>query len=712
MVVGVGTMLIYALDLFKHDLTVPFNYWGDTLWFTTIAKAIDEGSGPYFIPSLSAPFGLPSASFPAITHFDWLVMSVLAIPFDGPGKIINLFWILSVMATSVSAFYSFLLIGLRRYWLVAMLAASYSILTYTLLRNTAHINLVYFAVPPLCVLVYYLACGMPDRRRRLIVCVGLSAILIQGFDYIYYNFYTCILLAYASAQGYCSYKDSRFLRLGAFFICLTIAATTLNLTPAFYSWYKHGAPSGLDYKASAEAEIYGLKIRHLLTPSPNSPVPGLSAWASKDVSAGFPLENENSGARLGLLGSIGFLILVMTWFSALAPIQHLVDNRQRALAGLVLICVLVATVGGFGAIFNLLVDDFRAYNRISVFIAFFSLAGLGIFTENLLRSRSQRTVLVAAVAVCAVAGLSFADQLSGARHIQQRATADRALFEEEAEIVAKAEALLPNGVAVLQMPALTFPLEEKAANMLTYDHARPFLHSKHLRWSWPSFLDDHRAWQAQIVKLTASEKIAALKDHGFRAIWVDRLGYEDGGLAYEAQLVEAGLTPNITSKSGRWAVYEIPHQRSTLSSGDLGNGTVSSSRSSSSEQSSILNTELFHGSSLIEFTGWSVPESQHRWSEMNEATITVDLHGDAVTATTIRIKGFTHGRQSTTISLNGREVFSGTLSGHYETIEIPIPAGTLTDGPNTILFQTPEARRGSETDSRMLGFAFVSLTFL
>ena len=62
----------------------------------------------------------------------------------------------------------------------------------------------------------------------------------------------------------------------------------------------------------------------------------------------------------------------------------------RLLSGFVIALVLIAEVGGLGSLFNVfVVHEFRAYNRISPFIALFSLAAVAITIDALLAGRKR-----------------------------------------------------------------------------------------------------------------------------------------------------------------------------------------------------------------------------------------------------------------------------------------------------------------------------------
>ena len=130
----------------------------------------------------------------------------------------------------------------------------------------------------------------------------------------------------------------------------------------------------MDFKHAAEAEIYGLKVRFLLTPVPDHPIPAFRHIDQAFRDAQFPFDTENASARLGTIGSIGFLALIgLSLAGGVSKGFHTEGPAGRALAAcaaLSLACVLLATVGGFGDFFNtFVVPDIRCYNRITHLLA-------------------------------------------------------------------------------------------------------------------------------------------------------------------------------------------------------------------------------------------------------------------------------------------------------------------------------------------------------
>ena len=212
----------------------------------------------------------------------------------------------------------------------------------------------------------------------------------QGLSYIYYSFFSCVLLGAAGLLGWLRTRRLATLRLAAAGVALIVLGTAVGLAPSLLYWHEHGRNPDLQYKLVLEADLFALKIRHLLVPIPDHPFAPFRALAAA-AAAGFLGDNENAMGRLGTVGSLGFLGLLGHAVGSAAGLVRGERRRLAAAAALTLVCLLLAQVGGFGSLFSLLVSpDIRAYNRIVVFIAFFSLLAAGLAFEHLERATIDR----------------------------------------------------------------------------------------------------------------------------------------------------------------------------------------------------------------------------------------------------------------------------------------------------------------------------------
>jgi phosphoglycerol transferase len=230
-----------------------------------------------------------------------------------------------------------------------------------------------------------------------------------------------------------------------------------------------------------------------------------------------------------------------------------------------LVAVLMASVGGFGYLFALIVTPkIRSYARINVIIAFLSLFALVLLLERLCRNHPRRAWVVAA----GVLGVGLFDQVTPAAVRPYAAVA--AEYRREAELVHRIEAELPAGSMVFELPHLRFPEGDTSPGprMVDYDPLRPYLQSRSLRWSYPAIYNRREAaWIGAVAARPAAQMVEALSATGFAGILLDRFGYPDNGREIESALTALLGGPALASSDRRYAFFSLlPHVARTEAS--------------------------------------------------------------------------------------------------------------------------------------------------
>ena len=164
--------------------------------------------------------------------------------------------------------------------------------------------------------------------------------------------------------------------------------------------------------------------------------------------------------------------------------------------------------------FNLVVSaDIRAYNRISPFIAFFSLLGGGRSPSTALFKTPSRPHIAAAAVILAV---GIADQGQATRKLNKRYGDIAAEVSRLQATVETLERALPDGAMVLQLPFRTYMSESDFGRMKQYDHFKPYLVSEHLRFSYPALSNEQVRWQQAATGLDLRTLTSRLAARGFR----------------------------------------------------------------------------------------------------------------------------------------------------------------------------------------------------
>jgi len=551
----IGGSLFLYLRGWRRDFHVPLGFTIDSLFYLMQAKSTVDNGWWWFNPMVGAPFGLDELAFPANGNVDqaivWTVSRFLADAITA----INLTWLVMVVLSGLAATWCMRRLGISR--ASAFVGGTlFALSPYALYRNIAHFGMVIYVVPFVCTAALQLASGrLPSRGYMkgsgLVVLLGC---LLLSFNYVYYPFFGCFFILLATIVGWANDRRASILRGGALILIVLVGATILNLAPSVYSWHARGKPVILVDKYPAQAELYALKVRTLVSPAFEHAFPPFRRWTEKEAYAQFPLETENMTSRLGSVGTVGFLGLLALLIVPAAPLrlQHyriLLAGAQLTIAG-----ILLATVGGFGSLFSLLVSpQIRAYSRICPFLEFFALVAVGMAIDAVPKRRATR--LAAASLVLAV---GLVDQSMAAAGMNREYLQLVGEMPNLRGFVHQLERKLPPQSMVLQLPfRQTYLNDSGVARMQPYEHFKLYLVSHQLRWSFPALSNEQVAWQQAAAALDPTFLPHQMVREGFSAIVVDRYGYQDNGTGVLAA-IRAGLRDeDVVAETERYVALDI-----------------------------------------------------------------------------------------------------------------------------------------------------------
>jgi len=273
-----------------------------------------------------------------------------------------------------------------------------------------------------------------------------------------------------------------------------------------------------------------------------------------------PLVNGNDSASLGLIGTIGFLALILLLILGKpdrAP--PLLD----ALSVLNLSGVLLATVGGFSSLFAFLVSaTIRNYNRLSIFIGFVALFAVVLLLERVREFCATRVWPTSArrglfgVLIVSLLVLGVLDQT--APGFVPNYSELKTEYESDVAFVNRIEASLPENAMVFQLPYIPFPEVGAGPDTLIYEHLRGYLHSRSLRWSYGAIKGrEDDAWEKNVAAMPIPEMVETLVFAGFGGVYVDRFGYSDHGAQLESELADNLSTKPILSTNQRMSFFPM-----------------------------------------------------------------------------------------------------------------------------------------------------------
>jgi phosphoglycerol transferase len=535
---------------------VPFGYDRDALSVSTWIKGILDNGWYLHNGRVGAPAGLDMHDYPMTDNLHFLLIKLIGWAAGDYALTYNLFFLLTFPLTACSALWAMRRLGLSH---GAALAGGllYAFLPYHFQRAArGHLMLAsYYLIPPMVVVLVWAFQGRLVRRRGLL---ALAIALVLPAGGVYYAFFACYFLAVAGLAAALRRGRAAPLLHAGTLIGAVVLGALLNLAPTLRYRARHGTSPAAVVRSPGEAEVLGLKVVQLLLPVTDHRLPWLAKVKAR-YNRACPCGTPNYPGwydclSLGVLGSLGFLLLL----GRLCRRGGTGDRPLDALAILNVSALLLAGVGGLGMLFALLGGtEVRAYDRISIYIAFFALCAAVAPLDRLLRRRGglgQRLLAYGTVGVALVLGVLDVTPRGG---YGPPAWVARE-YAGDADFVRQVEASVPAGSMIFQLPYVSFPECPDPQRMTVYNHLRAYLHSRTLRWSFGGMRGrEGDLWCQRVAGLPVPEQVRALAGAGFQGVWVDRFGFADGGAALEAQLAALLGTQPLISINGRLVFYPL-----------------------------------------------------------------------------------------------------------------------------------------------------------
>lgn len=576
---AVGSLLaaLVVLRVWRGDLGDFWEYGHDALFFAMLVKGVLEFGWFLENPNLGAPLGQQLYDIPAVPLE---TMSVAVLRIEGlftsdPAIALNVFFLLSFPLVALS---SYLVLRVLRLSAAVSLVCSvlFALLPYHFIRGEQHLFLAaYYTVPVSCYLFLQVLRGEPlfarrpesTRRgplafasRRSLTTLALCVLV--GSTGGYYIAFTLVTLAVATLVALAAHRSRRALAAGA----VVTAVVGLTLTVASAPSLLYARDNGRNAATAREPTVtdeLGLRIVNLLLPVRDHRLEPLDDLRERvDESGGGEWgAGEGAPASLGLLGSFGFLTLLLV-----AVVRALRrgddrdgDDRLGAVAAATVIFFTLATAGGLVALARFWVaPELRAWNRVSVFVAFFALLALGLLLDRLRMHRllAGRPPVVWAGVLALVLGVGVLDQTNKS-FIPDYAEAS-AVQASDRNFVERIERRLPPGSAVFQLPYVPFFEAQGLEDVDNYELLRPYLHSRSLRWSFGSIKGRPRDWFAAMATLPTNYVLPAVTAAGFNGLVVHSGPYGDRGLDVESEVCRLlNQQRPLTSTDGDLAFFDL-----------------------------------------------------------------------------------------------------------------------------------------------------------
>lgn len=719
-------LILNSLYHFRHnDLTIPLYYSGDSTYYNVVVKNFVE-TGHYNInPLLGAPGQQEMYDFPITHGAHFLGFAILRLFTRNYGLVINIYYLLTYPLIAMTSLYAFRRLGISTGLGIAG-GVLFAFLPFHVFRGANHLmHSSYYLVPLIVLTALWIADGHPlfrfDREKSerkslgLVTRDGWLALVVCAFvgvDNPYWAFFSGGFLIVGGILGRFHYGHRRALYSSVILGLVLSFTFGLNLLPNLMYASQHGL-NPISRRAPREAEVYGGRITQLLLPVSNHRIPALAKWKAA-YNAGAPLVNENDTASLGIIGGIGFVSLLAGFY------RKRISKLFESVSVLNLSAVLMFTMGGAGALFSFVVwPQFRGYNRMSVYIGFFSILAVIILADRLLSGAPDwaRLGLRWFVVPVALLGVGLADQIP--THFLQKRDQVEAAYRADRGFVEQIETLVGPHKMIFELPYAAFPGQAPSNTQMSgYDELKGYLHSSSLRWSGGAMIGrDDDLWIRSVSAKPTRQMVASVLAAGFSGIYIDRYGYADHAANIEARLAELLSEAPLVSGDGRHSFFLLePSVASRIKEPAV--LYVQGHASATCEGLFDFTSDgLVPGDAL---RGFSVAEPHGRWTDGNEATFVCTLPaGNEKPPSTVRITtwGYVYSGhlQEVIISINGRKATEVHLGpgNDRKVIELPVPNSP--GNKLSIAFSLPDAVSprdlGMNSDPRKIAISVGTIEF-
>ncbi|QEL15763.1 NnrS family protein [Limnoglobus roseus] len=729
------TVICFLLPLVGYRMDVnsfhaPLLYDEDALLILPMVKSTIETGTHWHTDRLGAPGVQEMYDFPVIDHLHFAIIWLIGRVTPDPVFVFNLYYLLGYPLAGLAA-----MAVLRHFGLSFFAAATggvlYAVQPYHFYRGECHYFLsAYFFVPVTCMVILWVAGGrLPgfplraDGRRRF--CLWdrdtLAAVVIgilTAASGAYYAFFAAGLMLGAGLYGWAALKTWRAMASAVLMIGVIFVAGVANHAPQFMYQAKNGKHTAPTERYSEEAEHYGLKLTQLLMPIDDHRLRVLSEIKSSYNSYDRPVQAITERYGLGFLGACGLMILLVR---LVLPMRR--TSPYAELTAVTAFAILIGTVGGFGAIFNHVVTpQVRCYNRIAIYIAFFALFSiLYALDAGIVRASawvecwsSRRVAGIATMAAwlaLTVCGVLDQTPVTWGDEIEAKLISDQQLrFRTDEMFFHQIEdALNPDGTTpgamVFQLPYVRWPESPPVRNLASYEHARGYVHTNTLRWSYGCMKGrETDEWCRHVSILPPEQLLEHVVKAGFDGLMLDKRGYPPAKAdQMEREIVKAlghaTATPTVTHPHKDQLFFDLRPYRNWLR-GAYGSGWEAACYN----ELHRVRVLWLNGFSSFKDSGY---EWQHRWCRPKGLAVFVNPTNETKTFTAqFFIRTMT--KNPAVLSIRGGDLWTEDLTIDPDT---PMLTRTFTVPPGrhnvNFSFAVPESY--TPHDGRWLVFYFSGL---
>ena len=512
-------IMFFSLKLYNYKLGLPIlDERGDlAIMYMISGEIYHEGWFPVITDRLGYPFNSYFGTFLPFIFINTEVLLMKIISLFGFNSFIDIFNIAYILIYPISAIISFYVMrNLKISAFVSMIGAlSFAFLPFIFQRIPHYYLAAIYFIPLtilLCIWLYeddnIFKLNKTFFKNKKNVFSILFIILIANNGSSYYQFLSCFFICIVALCKFLNYKKLNKIYSSIIALILLIFFYGINYLPLLI--YKKNNFINVDIPRNfVGSEIYSTKISHLL----------LNTKLFPEYYSQAMLVNENRTAYLGIIGVIGFLILIIYMFIN----SNKYVSRISLLSKLNIAAVLFTTMGGFSSLFSFFITPMlRSYNRISVYIAFISILAFCLIVDKYFIKRN----LVFYISFIILLLFSLYDQIP---NIDFNNKEKSKLFVMDKDFIKNIEMSIPEGSAVYQYPS--HPMIDAYApinGVVHYQELIGYLFSDKLKWSAKGdYGREENKWYDEVSKLDPLDFLNEISYAGFNGLYIDKRLFED-----------------------------------------------------------------------------------------------------------------------------------------------------------------------------------------
>ncbi|MBB2182844.1 hypothetical protein H0486_08145 [Lachnospiraceae bacterium MD1] len=520
--------LYFFFDLSQMDINVPLFYNGDDSFMgLSSTKMLKDGNSILVSDYMGAPFGTERYDYYSLLtyNFDNLITKMLVSITNNAGMTYNIQYLLLFPFIAIISFLVMRNLNIC-YYISVFGSLTFSFLPFIFLRNQAHIVLSQYQFIPLSILLCIWLYNDDELfnikkffkyKRNLITLLFLLLITNNGIAY--YPFFTCFFLIITGLSKSLKNKKFKGIKQSLSMIAIIVTILIINLLPSLYYTMKNGTNEVVAHRSKIEAEIYGLKITQFFLPNKSlgiSKIDDLITYYGNNA----PLPNEGS-EHLGVIGCIGLIILLLSIF--IKSFNEKKDLEQiKLLSELNIFAILLGTIGGLGSIFSLgISSSIRAYNRISIFIAFICILTVCLILNYIYKKHLKPFIFYPIVTLIFL--FSIYEQYPDIKPNYKYA---KETFYSDKNFIKDIETSVSSNAMIFQLPYHQYPESGPVNAMNDYHLFTGYIHSKNLKWSYGGMkgrISD--LWNQKISSLDIQSMVKYISIVGFEGIYIDKRAY-------------------------------------------------------------------------------------------------------------------------------------------------------------------------------------------